>query len=302
MDLKNIHGETEKEFLENYKKSIDKYEKPSVTVDMLIFTVDEKENNNYRKLNDKELKILLIKRADHPYIGQWAIPGGFCNVNESLEDAADRELYEETHVNNVYLEQLFTCGEVDRDPRMRVISTSYLALVDKESLDIKAGDDAADAKWFSIKYNLIDTNFKELDNGYIYEEVYDLILKNEDIILSSKVKNSTFVRGKKKKHSYEILSNNGIAFDHPSFILYAIERLKNKVEYTDIAFNLMPELFTLKELEQVYSIILDRPILNFRRMVKTMVVETDKVRENAGHRPAKLFKFNKYHNLNIKKS
>ena len=298
MQLINKNGETEEEFFKKYALEKDKYEKPSVTVDMLIFTIDEKENNNYRKLNDKELKILLIQRADHPYIGQWAIPGGFVNVNESIDDAAERELYEETHVEDVYLEQLFTWGEVERDPRMRVISISYLALVDKKSLDVKAGDDAADAKWFSIKYNLLKANITKTEKGYVYEELLELNLVNGDISLNATVQNITTVTGKKKRYSYKIISNKGIAFDHAPIVLYAIDRLKNKIEYTDIAFNLMSELFTLKELEQVYSVILNKPILNFRRMVKNMVVETDKIRENAGHRPAKLFRFNQYHNLN----
>ena len=127
-EVKNKDGLTEKEFLRSYDS--DKYKKPSVTVDTLIFTIDEKVSKNYRKLPEKELKILMVKRADHPFIGQWAIPGGFVDINESMEEAAERELFEETGVNNIYLEQLYTWGDVDRDPRTRVISTSYMALVD----------------------------------------------------------------------------------------------------------------------------------------------------------------------------
>ena len=297
MEIKNRLGQTEKEFLNSYDSN--KYEKPSVTVDMLIFTVDEKENSNYRKLNEKELKILLIKRADHPYIGQWAIPGGFVNIDESLDDAATRELYEETNVKDIYLEQLFTWGKVKRDPRMRVISTSYLALVDKESLDVKAGDDAEDVKWFSISHKSVEKNLTQLKDGYIYEEVFELNLINGDIKLSANVKNITTLQGKSKKYSYEIKSNDGIAFDHSSIILYAISRLRNKVMYTDIAFNLMPEYFTLKELEQVYSIILNKKMQNFRRVVQDIVIETNETRTKAGHRPAKLFKYNYLHGLDL---
>ena len=144
---------TEAEFLKNYDSS--KYEKPSVTVDVLIFTILNKKTDNYRKLDDKKLSLLLVKRGGHPFKGKWAIPGGFVNMNESLEEGAKRELKEETNVENVYLEQLYTYGDVNRDPRTRVISSVYMALVNSDRLNVKAGDDASDAKWFNIEYKLI---------------------------------------------------------------------------------------------------------------------------------------------------
>lgn len=137
MELRNKDGLTEKEFLERYKPG--DYERPSVTVDMLLFTVDNKEQEDYRKLPEKELKLLLIKRKDHPYMGKWAIPGGFVDINEAVETAVYRELKEETNIDNVYMEQLYTFGDEEddkygrkkRDPRMRVISVSHMALVSK---------------------------------------------------------------------------------------------------------------------------------------------------------------------------
>lgn len=148
----NKQGLTEEEFLKAYDAS--KFERPSVTTDMLIFTVMEKENKNYRKLPEKTLKLLMIKRGDHPCLGWWALPGGFVNMDESLDQGALRELKEETNIDNIYMEQLYTWGDVDRDPRTRIITTSYMALVDSQALNIKASDDADDAKWFDVSYKL----------------------------------------------------------------------------------------------------------------------------------------------------
>ena len=118
---------------------VTKYERPSVTVDVVVFSVVE-----------GELKVLLIKRKNWPFEGMWAIPGGFVDMDEPLEDAAARELYEETGVEGFYLEQFYTFGQPDRDPRTRVISVAYLALVDRSQLQPRAADDAADVGWFSL--------------------------------------------------------------------------------------------------------------------------------------------------------
>ncbi|TEU16575.1 MAG: NUDIX hydrolase [Anaerolineales bacterium] len=118
---------------------VTKYERPSVTVDVVIFGVME-----------GELKVLLIKRKNWPFEGMWAIPGGFVDMEESLEDAAARELHEETGVKGVYLEQFYTFGQPDRDPRTRVITVAYLAFVHVDQLQPRAADDAADVGWFSV--------------------------------------------------------------------------------------------------------------------------------------------------------
>ena len=118
---------------------VTKYERPSVTVDVVIFSVVE-----------GQLKVLLIQRKNWPFEGTWAIPGGFVDMDEPLEDAAARELYEETGIEGVYLEQFYTFGQPDRDPRMRVISVAYLALVDAGQLQPRAADDAADVGWFPV--------------------------------------------------------------------------------------------------------------------------------------------------------
>ena len=105
-NIVNKQGLTEEQFLSAYDAS--KFERPSVTVDMLVFTVTDEEKENYRKLPKKVLRLLMIKRGDHPFIGQWALPGGFVNMNESLDEAALRELKEETNIDNIYMEQLYT--------------------------------------------------------------------------------------------------------------------------------------------------------------------------------------------------
>ena len=123
------------------KYDSDKFEKPSVTVDIILFT-----------LKDNELKVLLVKRKLEPFKDQWAIPGGFVKIKESLEEAAKRELVEETGVRDIYLEQLYTFGDPERDPRTRVITVAYFALISSKNLKLKATTDVSDVKWFSA-YN-----------------------------------------------------------------------------------------------------------------------------------------------------
>ena len=290
--IKNRLGHTEEQFLATYDAS--KFERPSVTVDMLIFTVTDEEKKNYRKLPEKVLRLLMIKRGDHPYIGQWALPGGFVQMKESLDEAALRELQEETNIDKIYMEQLYTWGAVGRDPRTRVISASYMSLVDSSALDIKASDDAEDAKWFTVSCRLYQEERTVTEKGYILKSLFNLTLSNDENNLSAIVKIMRTVDGKVTKVEREVVESNGIAFDHAKVIEYAIERLRSKIDYTDIAFNLMPELFTLTQLQQVYEVILDTELLkaNFRRKTADMVIETNEYTKDAGHRPSKLFRFN----------
>ncbi|CUH95143.1 hypothetical protein P22_1212 [Propionispora sp. 2/2-37] len=272
---------------------INQYEQPSVTVDMLIFTVTNEGKTNYRKLPDKVLRLLLVKRKDPPFIGQWALPGGFVKMNEGLEEAAIRELKEKTNIENIYMEQLYTWGEVGRDPRTRVISCSYMSLVDSATLTVKASKHADDAKWFTVSSNLYQEQKTVTDRGMILRQLYNLTLFNDEEKLSAVIKIVKTIENKVAKVERSIIKTEGIAFDHAKVIDYGITRLRRKIEYTDIAFNLMPELFTLTELQQVYEVILDRELLkaNFRRKIADMVVETNEYRKDAGHRPSKLFRF-----------
>lgn len=283
--IKNAAGKTEKEFLREYKPA--DYPRPSVTVDNLIFTVE-----------DNKLKILLIKRKNHPDIDTWALPGGFveCGENgETAEQAAYRELKEETNLENIYMEQLYTWSEVERDPRMRVMSVSFLALINKNGTNIKAGDDAEDVAWFSIEKSLIGTD----KNGIIS---YDLILKNEEknIEIIAKVFDMPRQNGVLTSYKSNIVqtSEEILAFDHINIVNMGIDRLRNKVEYTPIAFNLVPIEFTLPQLQKIYEIILGKKLYkkNFRDKINSLIVPVDK--KDGGHTgpKAQMYKYNGKYN------
>jgi 8-oxo-dGTP diphosphatase len=207
-------------FLKRYDP--DAFERPSVTVDLVIFTVI-----------DSDLKVLLIERGAHPFKGSWALPGGFVGVSnkgsqgENIEAAAHRELAEETGLpeNSCFLEQLYTFGTAGRDPRMRVISVAWYALIppDRASL-VSAGDDASQARWFSAS-----------------EEV-------------------PWMR---------------LAFDHAEILAMGVERIQGKIDYTDIAFELVGETFTVGELRDIYEAIQSKTYdaRNFRRRFQRMVTD-----------------------------
>ena len=285
-------GMTEEEFLQSYDMSA--FDRPSMTVDMLLFTIASEKTDNYRKLPEKKLRILLIKRKEHPYICTWALPGGFVRIDESLDMAAYRELKEETGVDNAYLEQLYTSGKVDRDPRGRIISTAYMSLVDFNEVDPKAGSDASETAWFDVTYSLKREERDMTDNGFIEKRYIDIALVHQETRLSVTVMTSRLVRGRHVKYSRELISSDGLAFDHGLIIQCGIESLRSRLESTDLIFHLMPERFTLTELQKAFEVILGRDLLkaNFRRKISKFVDETSQTTSDAGHRPSKLFKFN----------
>lgn len=293
MSLLNKDGLNEQEFLSSYKPR--NYERPSNTVDMLLFTVDDEsvQANNESKV----LKVLLVKRGNHPYMGCFAIPGGFVNIDEGLSSACYRELKEETNVENVYFEQLKTFGDnVKRDPRMRVISTVYMALADKTDIKPVAGDDADEAKWFTVKKNFVSSD----QTGKDKISTYNIILTSDDgkIKIGYTVIEKTIKKGVVpiSESSYEPLdwSKNELAFDHIEIIDYALETLKNKLEYTPIAFNLMPKYFTLVELQRVYEAILNLPkgllTSGFQRKIEKMIFKVNG--EKNGKSEAECYMFN----------
>lgn len=266
---------SEKEFLENYDKS--KFDLLSLTTDILILSISNEDTNNYRKLSKKYFSVLLVKRKDYPYKDYWCLPGGFMKIDEDIEESPKRILRSETNLHDIYLEQLYTYGKVDRDPRMRVISTSYMALIDKNRLNDKVNDNAS---WFKITMNETEKRiYITLDNN---EEKIDLEI-------SKTLKEKTTDR-----YKYDIIKSGNLAFDHALIIASGIERLKNKASYTDVVFNMMPTYFTLGELQQVYEVILNKKLLDpaFRRIIQNKVIKTDKVKTGEGHRPSALFKYN----------
>ena len=266
---------SEEEFLKDYDSSI--FEKLSMTVDILVLSVSSEDVSNYRKTDKKKMSILLVRRDDYPFKDKWCLPGGFVGIDEDLEDAPLRVLKNETNVDNIYLEQLYTFGNVKRDPRMRIISTSYMALIDKNKLDNQLNKNAC---WFDIvsideKDNIVNVI---LNNGY----------ENITFTMKKELKEET-----SKNYKYIEIQNDKIAFDHTSVILTGLDRLKNKIEYTDIVFHLMGDLFTLGELQQVYEVILNKKLLDpaFRRIIADKVVKTEKLKTGEGHRPSYLFKY-----------
>lgn len=295
----NEDGLTEEDFLKHYDSS--KYDKPSVTTDMILFTVDSIQSENYKKNDRKVLKVLLIKRKNHPFINHWALPGGFIDMDEDLETAALRELKEETDLDQAYIEQLYTFGDVNRDPRTRVISVGYMALVDHTKLKPKAGDDAKDVDWFEIERKYTEPTIKETGASLEKKQKLKLTLKNERVMeeIYIVLEITETLIGKNIRRSVQILEQKNIASDHGKIIDFSLDRLMNKLEYTQIAFNLVPEFFTLTELQNVYQAILgkeEKPA-GFRRKIKDMVIESDQLRKSKGHRPAKLYTYNKYWHL-----
>jgi len=201
-----------------------------VTVDLVIFTI-----------RDDALQVLLVQRGTAPFKDRWALPGGFIHEDEPLEQAALRELEEETGVREVYLEQLYTFGDPARDPRGRVITVAYYALIASDRQSLAAGSDAAAARWFPAG------------------------------------------------------SPPPLAFDHKEILEYAVERLRNKLEYTTVGFQLLPARFTLTQLQRVYEAILGRALdkRNFRRKMELLDILTpldEWVREGPS-RPAQLYRF-----------
>lgn len=244
---KNRQGLTEQEFLEQYNPA--KYDRPSVTVDMLIFTVIE----------DK-LKLLMIKRADHPFIGQWALPGGFVNMDEDLDTAAARELEEETGLDNIYMQQLYTWGEINRDPRTRIITVAYMALVDSSTLSVKAADDAADAKWFDVILELEKKDKQTTPNSLTIQYYYKLILTCEGGSADAVIKvDESYYQRNKIIHRH-IVKTNQIASDHSKIIEHGLEALKDKVKHSEIIFNLLPDAFEMGQLKSIYEAIIEQKV------------------------------------------
>jgi len=200
-----------------------------VAVDIVIFTIQS-----------GQLCVLLVKRAIPPFADQFAIPGGFVLDGESLDQAALRELKEETGVSEVYLEQLYSFGDPGRDPRGRVISVAYYALIATDRSPLIAGSDAAEARWWPIR------------------------------------------------------KLPPLAFDHGKILDYSLERLRNKLEYTTVGFQLLPERFSLSELQEMYEAILDKKLdkRNFRRKLALLkILQPTREFRRSGRRPARLFEF-----------
>ena len=206
-------------------------ERPAVTVDVVIFTLQE-----------RELHVLLVKRKHWPFEGRWAIPGGFIKLDESLEQAARRELEEETGIRDIYLEQLYTFGNPKRDPRARIVSVAYFALVRADMQTLRVSDESTDVRWFPVRW-----------------------------------------------------LPGPLAFDHDHMLATALDRLRSKLEYTTLAFQLLPEVFSILELKHIYEQILGEDKIdkgNFYRKIKdAKVLEDTGMRREGRGRPTTLYRF-----------
>ena len=287
-------AQTEAAFLHSYDASA--YEKPSVTTDIVVFSIGKGKRETYRQLPKRHLQILLIRRKHHPFQNCWALPGGFVNLDEALREAAARELHEETGLEPDYLGQLYTWGEVERDPRMRVISTSYMAIVNETNKKLKAGDDASEACWFDLSSRIETVETHEVDGQLEYVWYIRLLLKNGQEELSALLRISRWFKGSTVAINREIVENNGLAFDHAKIIEHGLEKFRHKIKYTDMLFKLVPEFFTLTELQHVYEAVVDKKIsrASFRRSIADKVTPTEQYVTKGGHRPSQLYVFNPY--------
>ena len=297
----------EKEFLAGY--DLTKYDRPSVAADVVVFSVmKDDECEDVRRLQEKRLKILLIRRGGFPYKGSWAMPGGFCRKGEDVIDSARRELCEETGIDDAYVKLVGVYGEPDRDPRGWVISSTYMALMNGRDCRLKAGDDAQDARWFTVELTDISTEVTEVSGTG--EEIvknkveashkvqngkrYRLVLKNadSDIKLTAVLRRTDMSSCGRSSDSYDIEECEGLAFDHARIITEAVLGLREDVRRDmKLAFDLLPERFTLTELQNVYEQIWDMELTtpNFRRKIAEYVEETDAYQSGERYRPAKLF-------------
>lgn len=275
MPLRDQNGLTEQEFLASYR--VEDYPRPSVACDMVVFTVGREEADSYRQLPALRLEVLLIQRGGHPFLGDWALPGGFVRPGETVGQTAARELREETGLENVYLEQLGMFSEPRRDPRAWVMSCAHMALIDGERVSPRAGDDARQAGWFRL-------TCPPGEDGRLRLE-----LERGETRLSATVEGPA--GGAAGPEGYNITENRGLAFDHGRILAYAVRRLRQEVETCHLPFHLVPERFTLTQLQQVYEAMLGHPLLKaaFRRKIAPLVRETEDYAQRAGHRPARLY-------------
>ena len=258
---------SEELFLQEYDPS--QFEWPSVTVDILVMTVLE-----------RKLHLLLVRRSELPFLGKWALPGGFLKMDESAEEAAARIVLAKAGVSGAHLEQLYTFSSVERDPRTRVLSIAYLATVPYGKLKFAAGDSVDNASLYTvdgISGDGIDTGSED---AFASDE--------SELVLTSPDGNE--------------ITGRDLAFDHEMIIRTAVLRMRGKIGYTDLAFGFLedPSAFTLTELRHIYEAVLGRPldVGNFRRTIKRDYESAGKITERGLEkgsvgRPAMLYRTNK---------
>lgn len=267
-----------------------------VTCDALVFTVQNREGKEQsHDLADKRLKVALVKRKEHLNKNEWSLPGGFVKKGkETTCQTALRKLREETTLEDIYLEQLYTWDDLCRDPREHILSVSYLGLVSDEEVSIKAGKNIEEVRWFEIKKELTHNNKIVTENGYIKKKIYEITLKNKDVLIKGEIEEVVTLTGRMKNKTVKVVNETSLAFDHMKMLNYALERLKNKIGYTDIMFNLLPEYFTIAQAHATYKLLTGKEYTNqnFRKKFRCKWVETDKKSNKYSPKPARLYKLN----------
>jgi len=267
--------DSEKEFLSAYDLS--KYDRPSVTADVAAFMIRPGDKENYRKNPAPVLQLLLIRRGGHPFKDHWALPGGFLQRGETVEQCALREFYEETFVHPVSLMPVSVYSTPERDPRGWIISHAFASVISEENVRQVGMDDAKDAQWFDVSFEAAE------------DDICKLTLTYRDITLSASLAEESTRFGRTR---YRIIESGGLAFDHAAIIADALAALRAEAKSYDAIFDFLPEKFTLSALQRVQEIIMNVSVLpaSFRRTVSAYVEETDEFLRGEGHRPARLYR------------
>ena len=253
---------------------ISKYDRPSVAADIAVFTVRKSMRESYRHLSKPVRSVLLVNRTEEPFMGMPALPGGFCCREETIEETAERKLREKAGITDVPLSLMCNLSKLGRDPRGWIISCCYWTVIGYERAEIS--DNAA---WYEV-------SMTERDGAY------SLILTDDsgreycsEVRLSStgELYNQSSVAD---------IKQSGLAFDHAEIIVRGLLQLRSSLEKPYAAFRMLPDSFTLTELQQIYETVLGKKLLmaNFRRKVVPYVEETGVSDSGAGHRPSKLFR------------
>lgn len=234
----------EQAFLSAYDAA--QFPHPSLAVDVALVTADQ-----------GQLQCVLIERREHPDLGKWSLPGGFVRMDESLDQAAVRVLSSKVGIENVFVEQLYTFGEPDRDPRTRVVTVAYYALVNPGPLQ----------------------SLRQRDGVTLAS------LQADPKLAAAKVAKVRNDRGKRLP----------LAFDHDQILGLVVQRLRGKLDYAAIGFELLPERFTLRQLQAIHETILNRKLNkdSFRRRMLAggLIKSTGEAEQDVGHRPAELYRF-----------
>lgn len=267
--------QNEQQYLAEY--SPENYERPSITTDIAAFSLRTQKGSAYRASPELKLCVLLIRRGGHPFRDHWALPGGFLQPGETIDDCAFRELKEETNLRPISMLWVDSFSQPGRDPRGWIISHAYASVISEEDAKIISSSDASDAQWFEVRF------LPESAGRYRLE------LRHQQILLTALLQANPSAT---QRTRFTVLENSGLAFDHAAILAGALDVLRKEGGNIETVFAFLPEKFTLSALQKVQETLMGISLLtaNFRRKIADFVEETDEYTEGAGHRPARLFR------------